>query len=75
MLVIWFVGAVVATIIGGVYCEVNNVNTANIAPKIFLRSLLWPLFVLNGIVWGIGMALAVVYGHCIATAVRERFKR
>ena len=74
-MVIYFVGVVVAVLIGGFYCERHNVDTASIAPKIFFRSLFWPLFVVNGIIWGLGLALAVVYGHCIATAARERFKR
>ena len=73
-MVTYIVGAIVAILVGGVYCERNSVSTANIAPKIFFRSLLWPLFVLNGLIWGLGLALAVVYGHCIAPAVKERFK-
>ncbi len=75
MLTIYFVGAVVCIIIAGVYCERHNVDTANIAPRIFVRSLFWPLMVVSGLVWGAGMALAVIYGHCIATAARERFRR
>ncbi len=73
-MVIYLVGWLVSVLFAGIYCERNSVNTANIAPKIFLRSFLWPLFVLNGIIWGLGLAFAVAYGHAIAPAVKERFK-
>ena len=75
MFITWLVGAVVVIIVAGLYCEVHSVDTATIAPRIFWRSLFWPLFVVNGVIWGLGMALAVIYGHCIAPAVRERFRR
>ena len=75
MLITWFVGAVISIIVAGLYCEVHNVDTSNIAARIFFRSLFWPLFIVNGIIWGTGLAIAVVYGHCIAPAVRDRFRR
>lgn len=75
MFTIYVIGAVVCVLVAGFYCERHGVDTANIGGRIFLRSLFWPLFILNGVIWGLGMAIAVVYGHCIATAARERFRR
>lgn len=74
MFVTWLIGYAVAVIIAGIYCERHGVDTAAIGGKVFVRSIFWPLFVVNGIIWGLGLALAVAYGHCIAPAARERFK-